>query len=136
LFGTTHLAEAATNTYIVKKGDTLSKIAKTYHTSVNTIKKQNRLTSDFIKINEKLIISNDPLKPSKTITVNSSAYSLSGFTSTGINLRKNPNIKLISVDPKVIKLGTKVYVPGYGIAIAGDTGGSIKGNKIDIFTLN
>jgi 3D (Asp-Asp-Asp) domain-containing protein len=42
-------------------------------------------------------------------------------------------MKVISVDPKVIKLNTKVYVPGYGYAIAGDTGGAIKGNKIDIF---
>ncbi len=39
---------------------------------------------------------------------------------------------VIAVDPKVIPLRSKVYVPGYGIAIAGDTGGSIKGNKIDL----
>jgi 3D (Asp-Asp-Asp) domain-containing protein len=37
------------------------------------------------------------------------------------------------VDPKVIPLGTKVWVEGYGEAIAGDTGGAIKGNKIDVF---
>ena len=39
---------------------------------------------------------------------------------------------MIAVDPSVIKLGSKVWVEGYGTAIAGDTGGSIKGNKIDI----
>ena len=42
-------------------------------------------------------------------------------------------MKVIAVDPSVIKLGTKVYVEGYGYAIAGDTGGAIKGNKIDVF---
>jgi 3D (Asp-Asp-Asp) domain-containing protein len=39
---------------------------------------------------------------------------------------------VIAVDPKVIPLGSRVYVPGYGIAVAGDTGGAIKGNKIDL----
>ena len=29
-------------------------------------------------------------------------------------------------------MGSKVYIPGYGIAIAEDTGGAIKGNKIDL----
>lgn len=57
----------------------------------------------------------------------------SGITSTGINLIENPDAKVISVDPTVIPLGTKVYVEGYGEAIAGDTGGGIKGNRIDIF---
>ena len=42
-------------------------------------------------------------------------------------------MKVIAVDPRVIKLGTKVHVEGYGYAIAGDTGGAIKGNKIDVF---
>jgi len=38
--------------------------------------------------------------------------------------------KVIEVDPSFIPLGSKVYVEGYGEAIAGDTGGAIKGNKI------
>ena len=41
-------------------------------------------------------------------------------------------MKLIAVDPSVIPLGSKVWVEGYGVAIAGDTGGAIKGNKIDV----
>lgn len=57
----------------------------------------------------------------------------SGITATGINLKANPNLKVIAVDPRVIPLGSKVWVEGYGYAIAGDTGGAIKGNKIDIF---
>lgn len=56
----------------------------------------------------------------------------SGTTATGINLRANPNAKVIAVDPKVIPLGSKVWVEGYGYAIAGDTGGAIKGMKIDL----
>lgn len=55
-----------------------------------------------------------------------------GITATGIDLKKNRNMKVVSVDPKVIPLGTKVWVEGYGTAIAGDTGGSIKGNRIDV----
>jgi uncharacterized protein YabE (DUF348 family) len=39
---------------------------------------------------------------------------------------------VIAVDPKVIPLGSRVYVPGYGIAVAGDTGGSILGRHIDL----
>jgi 3D (Asp-Asp-Asp) domain-containing protein len=75
---------------------------------------------------------------SKTITVSATAYTAfcngcSGITATGINLRANPRLKVIAVDPRVIPLGSKVHVEGYGYAIAGDTGGAIKGNKIDLF---
>lgn len=74
----------------------------------------------------------------RTITVNSTAYTAdcsgcSGVTATGINLSKNTNQKIIAVDPNVIPLGSKVYVPGYGTAVAADTGGAINGNKIDVF---
>lgn len=73
----------------------------------------------------------------KTFNVSATAYTpyckgCSGITATGINVRKNPNMKLIAVDPRVIPLGSKVYVEGYGYAIAGDTGGAIKGKKIDL----
>ncbi|MER2079282.1 ubiquitin-like domain-containing protein [Psychrobacillus psychrotolerans] len=57
----------------------------------------------------------------------------SGVTATGMNLKNNPNLKVIAVDPSVIPLGSKVWVEGYGHAVAGDTGGAIKGNKIDLF---
>ncbi|MEB7455399.1 LysM peptidoglycan-binding and 3D domain-containing protein [Lysinibacillus sphaericus] len=75
---------------------------------------------------------------SKELIVEASAYTAScegcsGITATGINLKTNPHAKVISVDPTVIPLGSKVYVEGYGEAIAGDTGGAINGNRIDVF---
>lgn len=54
------------------------------------------------------------------------------ITAAGYDIGANPNMKLIAVDPNVIKLGTKVWVEGYGHAIAGDTGGKINGHKIDV----
>ena len=42
-------------------------------------------------------------------------------------------VGMVAVDPNIIPLGTKIYVEGYGIAIAGDTGGAIKGNIVDLF---
>lgn len=70
--------------------------------------------------------------------VNTTAYTAycngcSGRTATGFDLRANPGAKVIAVDPRVIPLGTKVFVEGYGYAVAADTGGAIKGHKIDVF---
>jgi 3D (Asp-Asp-Asp) domain-containing protein len=50
-----------------------------------------------------------------------------------VDLKANPNQKVIAVDPSVIPLGSKVYVEGYGEAVAADTGGAIKGSRIDVF---
>lgn len=57
-----------------------------------------------------------------------SAYETSGYTARGSYLRKG----LVAVDPSVIPLGTRLYIPGYGHAIADDTGGAIRGNRIDL----
>ncbi|MBK0293522.1 LysM peptidoglycan-binding domain-containing protein [Bacillus sp. S34] len=74
----------------------------------------------------------------KSMTVEATAYTAncagcSGTTATGVDLKANPNQKVIAVDPSVIPLGSKVYVEGYGEAVAADTGGAIKGNRIDVF---
>nr|WP_066248971.1 3D domain-containing protein [Neobacillus drentensis] len=78
------------------------------------------------------------VKETKEITVKATAYTAScegcsGITKTGINIKDNPEKKVIAVDPSVIPLGSKVYVEGFGEAIAADTGGAIKGKRIDIF---
>lgn len=59
-----------------------------------------------------------------------------GITASGARAKRGT----VAVDPRVIPLGTKLYVksltpgvPDYGFAIAQDTGGAIKGNKIDLF---
>lgn len=72
---------------------------------------------------------------SKEVTVTATAYSkeepgMGHVTASGIDLNDNPRV--IAVDPSVIPLGSKVYVEGYGEAIAADTGGAINGNKIDV----
>ncbi len=54
------------------------------------------------------------------------------LTAMGHDLTANPNMRIIAVDPKVIPLGSKVWVEGYGEAIAGDTGSAIKGNRINV----
>ncbi len=51
-----------------------------------------------------------------------------GYTATGIPMRDG----IVAVDPRVISLGTNVYVPGYGLGLAADTGGAIKGKRIDL----
>ena len=145
---------ASSSTYTIKKGDTLYKISMMHNITVSNLKTWNNLKSDLIHPNQKLIVASgeqtvkkaivetpsrsDSDKVVKEFTVTATAYTAncngcSGITKMGINLKLNPNMKVISVDPNVIKLGTKVYVEGYGYAIAGDTGSSIKGNKIDVF---
>lgn len=140
---------AATTVHTVNKGETLYSISKKYNVSIANLKSWNNLKTDNIKAKQKLKItgkektknpsrSDSEDKVAKEIVVSASAFTAncngcSGVTSTGINLKRNPDIKVIAVDPDVIKLGTKVYVEGYGYAIAGDTGSAIKGNKIDVF---
>jgi uncharacterized protein YabE (DUF348 family) len=51
-----------------------------------------------------------------------------GITRSGVPLTKG----IVAVDPNVIPLGTRLYIPGYGFAIAGDTGGGIVGDRIDL----
>lgn len=70
---------------------------------------------------------------SKAINVKATAYTpydpgCTGVTATGMKAGRG----VVAVDPKVIPLGSKVYVPGYGVAVAADTGGAIKGNRLDV----
>ena len=64
-----------------------------------------------------------------SITVLATAYCLAGTTATGMPT----GMGIIAVDPRVIPLGSRVHVSGYGDAIAADTGGAIIGNRIDVW---
>ena len=76
---------------------------------------------------------------SKIIDVQASAYSTEGWTSKNTASGTVARVGSIAVDPRVIPLGSKLYITSangswvYGVAVAEDTGGAIKGNKIDLF---
>lgn len=157
-------AASSNGTYTVKAGDTLYKIATAQGISVDSLKSINGLSSNMIYPGDQLSTNGsaapakaasapqstqaaaEPAQTSsapqgKTLTMTATAYTAecagcSGVTATGIDLRNAPNKKVIAVDPGVIPLGSRVYVEGYGEAVAGDTGGAIKGNKIDLHVPN
>jgi 3D (Asp-Asp-Asp) domain-containing protein len=58
------------------------------------------------------------------------ADSAGGDGMTAIGRRAGQGI--VAVDPRVIPLGTRLFIPGYGLAVAGDTGGAIVGHRIDL----
>lgn len=67
---------------------------------------------------------------SKLIKGEATAYVATG-NRTSIGLV--PYVGIVAVDPRIIPYYTKMFIPGYGIAMAGDTGGDIVGNRIDLF---
>lgn len=176
--------EKAETTHTVKSGETLSRISSDYDVKVKELKEWNKLDSDLIIVNQKLLVKgadkesakvveekevekSEPVQEEKTqetekqteqpketekqteeqpqkssasgqsMTMEATAYTAkcdgcTGVTATGIDLNADSNKKVIAVDPSVIPLGSRVHVEGYGEAIAGDTGGDIKGNRIDV----
>ena len=63
------------------------------------------------------------------LQVDAVAYHLPGKTALGIPVRKG----VVAVDPRLIPLGTKLHVPGYGHSVAADVGVAIKGRIIDLW---
>lgn len=71
-----------------------------------------------------------PVRGGQAIKFEATAYTYTGYrTATGAETRRG----IIAVDPRVIPLGTRLYVEGYGYGVAADTGGAIKGRRIDVF---
>ncbi len=155
-------AQADNTTYTVTQGDTLSGILLKHQiplTELHHVAEINQLSNIhqiFIGQNLKLtdnstdttlepVVTHSPEEVvvqeqkldnpvGRTLTVEATAYDgvgLGGMTATG-NLIQSTSDKVIAVDPNVIPLGSRVYIPGYGEAIAWDTGGAIKGNIIDL----
>jgi 3D (Asp-Asp-Asp) domain-containing protein/LysM repeat protein len=134
---------------VVRKTDTNTSADSEQQAVANTSKQDVKATKTIkpavkvkVKVSKKTASKAKAASTKKTkykeITMKATAYTAyckgcSGITATGINLKANPKKKVIAVDPKVIPLGTKVYVEGYGHAIAGDKGGAIKGKRIDVF---
>ena len=140
------------DTHEIRSGDTLFNISVRYEVTIADLQAWNNLSSDLIYVGDTIAVkasaakstpSTVAISPSESdygeeYTMRATAYTAyctgcSGITANGTDLRSNPNQKVVAVDPRVIPLGTKVWVEGYGEAIAADTGGAIKGNKIDVF---
>ena len=65
----------------------------------------------------------------RTLTVSSVGYSLPGRTASGLPVGSG----VVAVDPAVIPLGTRMFVPGYGEAVAADTGSAVRGAMLDLW---
>ncbi len=160
--GTTKVAQAGKNgskvvTYEVKYKNGVEIERK----AVNTVVKQNAVTK-IVDIGTKTKSSaaktssassgggssQKGFSYSKVLTCSASAYDLSyescgkhpgdpnyGITASGMRAQYG----VVAVDPRVIPLGTRLYIEAvdgswtYGYCVAGDTGGGIKGNKVDLF---
>jgi 3D (Asp-Asp-Asp) domain-containing protein len=70
-----------------------------------------------------------PVTGKRQLVVSATCYDLPGTTATGMPV--GPGV--VAVDPSVIPLGTRMYVPGYGNGVAADVGGGIKGATIDLW---
>lgn len=98
-------------------------------------KQQVQQTSTKTVDNSEAATSADNVSGSKTLTMSATAYSteangMGTYSATGINLKQHPSC--VAVDPSVIPLGSIIWVSGYGVSVAGDTGTAVKGNVIDL----
>ncbi len=82
---------------------------------------------------QSILTPNGYMKYKRVIYGEATAYTWGGGASGNTSIGLHPKRGIVAVDPRVIPYYTKLYIPGYGMAIAGDTGGAIVGTRIDLF---
>ena len=82
---------------------------------------------------QSVLTPNGYVKYKKLIYGEATAYTWGGGASGTTSLGLWPKRGIVAVDPRMIPYYTKMYIPGYGFAMAGDTGGAIVGHRIDLF---
>jgi 3D (Asp-Asp-Asp) domain-containing protein len=107
--------------------DKTASVGKKYWYTVKAWKKVNGKRETIAVIKAKKV--KNSLKYESSFQAKTYAYSGGGTTASG----KRARVGRVAVDPNVIKLGTWLYIEDYGLCQAADTGGAIKGNKIDLY---
>lgn len=120
----------------VQRRGVLGKDTKEYSvTYVNGVETERSLVSEYVSsypvsavIERGVGGSVEGINYSYALTCDTTIYYSGGVTASGLPADEN----IVAVDPKVIPLGTKLYIPGFGIRIAADVGGAVKGYTVDI----
>lgn len=120
----------------VQRRGVIGKDTKEYSvTYVNGVETERSLVSEYVSsypvsavIERGVGGSVEGINYSYALTCDTTIYYSGGVTASGLPADEN----VVAVDPKVIPLGTKLYIPGFGIRIAADVGGAVKGYTVDI----
>ena len=100
---------------------------------INSTDNAVNLTSDIVEENENVDYNDEGFSYTAVMSMEATAYLPNDPGCTGITAIGIPaTYGVVAVDPGIIPLGSRVYIPGYGEAIAADTGGAIYGYRIDL----